>query len=144
MVEARVLDKLHAVQHALPAEIGLILTRGYEPGASRLGFLRTRFRALGIHAFRLLYPGRRDEIAHIFGSNGHDADGTHIDVSFRLHDRRVRLLPLGVFTPPGWQRRRMRQYSPSLEQIQGTLVRHGFRIHCNATESLQIHCDLVE
>lgn len=37
-----------------------------------------------------------------FGANGHDIDGRHIDVSVVLHGKRLRLLPLGVFTPPRW------------------------------------------
>jgi hypothetical protein len=142
-VDAHVLDKLQAIQAALPAGICLILTRGYEPRASGLGLARRQFRALGIRAFRLLYPARRDELADIFGSNGHDVDGTHIDVSFSLNGRRVRMLPLGVFTPPFWQQRRVRHCASALAQIQGELMRHGFQIHSNATESLQIHCDLA-
>ncbi|UTV56673.1 hypothetical protein [Burkholderia arboris] len=142
-VEARVLGKLQAIQAELPAEIDLILTRGYEPRASGLGVARRGFRALGMGLFRLLYPTRGNELVDIFGSNGHDVDGTHIDVSFGLKGRRVRLLPLGVFTPPFWQRHRMRRCDSSLAQIQSALVRQGFQIHRNATERLQIHCDLV-
>jgi len=142
-VDERVLGKLQAIQAELPAELDLILTRGYEPPTSGLGHARRRFRALGIGMFRVLYPDRRNELADIFGSNGHDIDGTHIDVSFSLNGRRVRMLPLGVFTPPFWQQRRVRQCASALAQIQAALMRHGFQIHRNATESLQIHCDLV-
>lgn len=142
-VDAHVLGKLQAIQTGLPVGISLILTRGFEPRASGLGFARRQFRALGIATFRLLYPARRDELADIFGSNGHDVDGTHIDVSFTLNGRRVRMLPLGVFTPPFWQRRRVRRCASALAQIQAALMRHGFQIHRNATESLQIHCDLA-
>ncbi|VWC75937.1 hypothetical protein BLA18110_02373 [Burkholderia lata] len=143
-VDASVMGKLQTIQTELPAGITLILTRGYEPRASGLGFARRQFRALGIGAFGLLYPARRDELADIFGSNGHDVDGTHIDVSFSSNGRRVRMLPLGVFTPPFWQRRRVRRCASALAQIQAALRRHGFQIHRNATESLQIHCDLVQ
>ncbi len=142
-VDARVLVKLQAIQAELPEQVNLILTRGYEPQSSGLGFARRRFRALGIGVFRLLYPARRDELVDIFGSNGHDVDGTHIDVSFELNGRRVRMLPLGVFTPPFWQRRRVRQCASVLAQIHAALIRQGFQIHRNATESLQIHCDLT-
>ncbi|WP_230942356.1 hypothetical protein [Burkholderia stagnalis] len=142
-VDERVLGKLQAIQAELPAELDLILTRGYEPPTSGLGHARRRFRALGIGMFRVLYPDRRNELADIFGSNGHDIDGTHIDVSFSLNGRRVRMLPLGVFTPPFWQRRRMRRCAPALAQINSALIRQGFRIHSNPTESLQIHCDLT-
>lgn len=37
-VDAHVLSKLQAIQTELPAGINLILTRGYEPRASGLGF----------------------------------------------------------------------------------------------------------
>lgn len=143
-VDARVLGKLQTIQTELPEEITLILTRGYEPQASRLGFARSRFRAIGISMFRLLYPARRDELVDIFGSNGHDVDGTHVDVSFRLNGRRVRMLPLGVFTPPFWQRRRVRRYASALVEINSALIRQGFQIHHNTTEKLQIHCDLIQ
>ncbi|VWD26813.1 hypothetical protein [Burkholderia lata] len=142
-VDAYVMGKLQAIQTELPVGINLILTRGYEPRASGLGFARRQFRALGIGTFRLLYPARRNELADIFGSNGHDVDGTHIDVSFSLNGRRVRMLPLGVFTPPFWQQHRVQRCASALAQIQAALRRHGFQIHRNATESLQIHCDLA-
>jgi hypothetical protein len=142
-VDAQVLGKLQAIQAELPAEISLILTRGYEPRASSLGLGRSQFRALGICVFLLVYPARRGELADIFGSNGHDVDGTHIDVSFSLNGRRVRMLPLGVFTPSFWQRRRVRRCASALAQINSALMRQGFQIHHNATERLQIHCDLA-
>lgn len=143
VVDARVVDRLRAAQAALPDTIELVLTRAYEPASSTLGCARNGFRALGIALFRVLYPARRDEVADIFGGNGHDVDGTHVDVSFRVAGRRMRLLPLGVFTPPGWQRRRARRCQPDLERVKAALAAHGFRIHRNATESLQIHCDLI-
>lgn len=142
-VDARALSRLQAIQRELPLEIALILTRGFEPRASGLGFARRQFRALGIGVFRLLYPTRHDELVDIFGSNGHDVDGTHVDVSFRLHGRRVRMLPLGVFTPPSWQRRRMQRCASALALVKSALVGQGFSIHHNETESLQIHCDLI-
>jgi hypothetical protein len=142
-VDADVLDRLRAVQAQLPATIELVLTRGFEPRSSTLGFARDGFRAVGVAMFRLLYPARRDEIADIFGANGHDVDGTHVDVSLRLDGRRMRMLPLGVFTPPGWQRRRAGRCGPALELVRAALAAHGFRIHSNPTESLQIHCDLI-
>lgn len=142
-VNALALKRLQTIQAKLPAEIGLILTRGYEPQASSLGFTRKQFRALGIGMFRLLYRGRRNEIADIFGSNGHDVDGTHIDVSFRQNGRRVRMLPLGVFTPLVWQQHARQRFTSVLPQIHAALIQEGFLIHSNATESLQIHCDLI-
>ncbi|WP_217426959.1 hypothetical protein [Pandoraea pneumonica] len=142
-VDAHALSKLQAIQSEMPPEITLILTRGFEPKASSLGLARRQFRSLGIAVFRLIYPTRHDELADIFGSNGHDVDGTHVDVSFRLNGRRVRMLPLGVFTPPSWQRRRMERCAAALALVKSALVSHGFSIHHNATESLQIHCDWV-
>ena len=142
-VDSGVLDKLQTIQARLPEHISLILTRGYEQRGSRLGFARKQFRALGIRAFRLVYSGRHNEIAAIFGSNGHDIDGTHIDISLRLSGRRVRLLPLGVFTPLFWQKHRVARFSDPLNQVKDALIHEGFRIHSNSTESLQIHCDLM-
>ncbi|WP_150621074.1 hypothetical protein [Pandoraea horticolens] len=142
-VDAVVLSKLQSIQAQLPSEITLILTRGYEPRASHLGFVRMWFRTLGIGVFRRLYPDRQHEIADIFGSNGHDVDGTHIDVSFCLNGRRIRMLPLGVFTPSSWQHRRVQRYASPLNFILTSLKRNGFRVHHNETESLQIHCDLI-
>ncbi|PRC92527.1 hypothetical protein S2091_2902 [Solimicrobium silvestre] len=142
-IDSQVLSKLQTIQAKLPAEIGLILTRGYERRASSLGFTRIHFRALGVRLFCLLYPGRRTEIMDIFGSNGHDIDGTHVDVSFLINGRRMRMLPLGVFTPLFWQQHRTRKCAVSLAQIQAALREEGFQIHRNATESLQIHCDYI-
>lgn len=133
---------LLAVQASLPSHVGLILTRGYEPRASELGKARNSFRRVGIWLFGLLYPGRKDEIPDIFGSNGHDVDGTHIDISIRVHGRRIRLLPLSVFTPSAWQHRRIQKYHAALLTVQIALQEHGFQLHRNPTESLQIHCDL--
>lgn len=140
-VDITVLNKLQYIQTQLPAEIGLILTRGFEPKEAALGGARKLFRWLGIRVFRLCYPGRQSEVADIFGSNSHDRDGTHIDISFRLNGRRVRMLPLGVFTPSMWQRHRIARYATPLAQIYEALRQEGFQIHGNATESLQIHCD---
>ncbi|MGL6072180.1 hypothetical protein [Craterilacuibacter sp.] len=142
-VDLKALDRLQRVQTKLPQHISLILTRGYEKKASRLGLARKQFRLLGIGAFRLFYSNRRNEIAAIFGSNGHDVDGMHVDVSLLLHGHRVRLLPLGVFTPLFWQQRRVARFSLPLSQVKQALINEGFRIHSNPTESLQIHCDLA-
>lgn len=136
-------ERLRTVQLALPASVRLIVTRGYEPGASRLGVARRLFRATGIRLFGALFRTRRGEIADIFGANRHDTDGTHIDVSIRLDERRLRFLPLGVFTPIGLQDRRTAKNKAVLEEIRTALTEAGFRIHRNRTESLQIHCDFV-
>lgn len=136
------LERLQAVQASLPREISLILTRGYEPPASSLGGLRKIARIAGIALFKTIYANRTNEIDDIFGANGHDVDGSHLDVSLAINGVRVRLLPLSVFTPMAWQQRRAAKCLPSLEIVKNALIQHGFSIHRNATESHQIHCDL--
>ncbi len=143
VIAPEALDQLQHVQAALPAGIGLILTRGYEPRSSRLGALRSLSRLAGIALFKFLYAARSDEIADIFGANGHDQDGTHLDISLAIDGKRIRLLPLSVFTPVSWQQRRVAHYAGQIALINSALIAHGFRIHRNATESHQIHCDLV-
>lgn len=142
-VDELALRKLAAAQATLPQGITLILTRGYEPKAARIGMARRQFRAVGTRVFRMCYPARTGEIADIFGSNGHDIDGTHIDVSFRVNGHRVRMLPLGVFTPPALQKRRAKRYAAALAAVNSALLEQGFRLHRNPTERLQIHCDLI-
>lgn len=137
------LERLQIVQADLPGEISLILTRGYEPRASSLGWLRKLSRITGIILFKFAYANRGDEVEDIFGSNGHDVDGTHLDVSLAVNGNRVRLLPLSVFTPTPWQNRRAEKYSRSIEIVKNALVNNGFSIHRNETESHQIHCDLA-
>ncbi|MEI7614408.1 MAG: hypothetical protein WCK63_16025 [Betaproteobacteria bacterium] len=134
---------MQIVQADLPGEISLILTRGYEPRASKLGWLRKLSRIIGIILFKFAYANRGDEVEDIFGSNGHDVDGTHLDVSLTVNGIRVRLLPLSVFTPISWQKRRAEKYSRPIEMVKNALVHNGFSIHRNETESHQIHCDLA-
>lgn len=136
-------ERLRTIQLTLPAAVRLIVTRGYEPGASRLGVARRLFRTIGIRLFGALFGTRRDEITDIFGANGHDEDGTHIDLSIRLNERRLRFLPFGVFTPISLQNRLTAKHETALEQVGIALKECGFRIHRNQTESLQIHCDFV-
>ncbi|MNI87709.1 hypothetical protein D3C73_1449310 [compost metagenome] len=98
-------------------------------------------RRLGIAVFRCCYRHRHDEIDAIFGANGHDLDGRHVDVSLVLHGQRLRLLPLGVFTPLRWQQQRVSRHADAVAAAKDALQRCGFDLHPNATESLQIHCD---
>lgn len=142
-VDRRAFARLQAVQATLPPDIQLILTRGYEPPRTSLDRLRRLSRLVGVGLFRLLYPARRFEIADIFGSNGHDADGTHIDVSIAIRGRRVRLLRLGVFTPRRWQQRAVEMHRRHVGLVKDALRTGGFALHRNETESLQIHCDLI-
>lgn len=143
LVSPVALERLQIVQADLPGEISLILTRGYEPRASKLGWLRKLSRIIGIILFKFAYANRGDEVEDIFGSNGHDVDGTHLDVSLTVNGIRVRLLPLSVFTPISWQKRRAEKYSRPIEMVKNALVHNGFSIHRNETESHQIHCDLA-
>lgn len=136
-------ERLLTAQDQLPAGIRLIVTRGYEPRASRLGISRKLFRAVGINFFRHVYKTRRNEVDEIFGTNGHDVDGNHIDVSVELNQHRLRFLPLGVFTSLAWQKRRTRKFEAELNKVKTALAGQGFCIHKNETESLQIHCDLL-
>lgn len=143
MISPVALDKLQIAQASLPNEISLILTRGYEPRTSKLGYLRKFSRMVGIGLFKFVYANRLDEVEDIFGANGHDQDGTHIDVSLAINGNRIRLLPLSVFTPLFWQNRRVEKYRPLVDTVKSTLIENGFRIHRNKTESHQIHCDLI-
>jgi len=143
LIDPAALASLVTMQANLPDEIDLIVTRGYEPGASSLGGLRRFSRKAGIFLFRLLYRNRGHEVDDIFGANGHDLDGTHVDISLAVNGRRIRLLPLSVFTPVSWQSRRVKKFLPLLNMVTAALVQNGFQIHRNGTESLQIHCDFV-
>ncbi len=142
-IDRRAWDRLGSVQQALPAGIQLILTRAYEPTGTRTSLVRRIARKTGVRLFGLLYRSRASEIDDIFGANGHDRDGTHVDISISLHGRRLRLLPLGVFTPIRWQNRLTDKYLPAVRSVQSQLINHGFKPHRNKTESLQMHCDLV-
>lgn len=136
----------HALQCAaamLPDGVQLILTRGYEPKRSRLGRLRILFRSGGILAFKILFPHRRNEIGPIFGANGHDIDGTHIDVSIEENGKRLRFLPLGVFTPIRVQGILYNKHAKIVDSVRAALIASGFLIHPNHTESFQIHCDFI-
>ncbi len=140
-IDQGVWEHLLDTQRALPACIRLIVTRAYEPRSSRLAIARTLFRRIGSCLFATLYCSRRNEIRDIFDANGHDIDGTHVDVSIRLDGRRLRFLPLGVFTPGWLQKRNEASFYRELECVKSALRNKGFHIHQNPTESLQIHCD---
>ncbi|MDR2327696.1 MAG: hypothetical protein LBE51_20120 [Acidovorax sp.] len=142
-VDPDVFIRLQQIQAKLPAEVQLILTRGYEQPHSSLGMLRRIFRQLGIRIFTALYPARKSEVYDIFGPNGHDVDGTHIDVSMAIKGRRIRFLRLGVFTPLSWQKQAIKNNFPYMEMVKNALRAADFEIHKNETESNQIHCDLI-
>ncbi|MCO7462866.1 hypothetical protein ACQ5SB_03490 [Stenotrophomonas geniculata] len=140
-IETEVLQRLLDAQSLLPAELRLLLTRGFEPSHSHLGGFRRLVRRFGITLFRACYPQRHDEVDAIFGANGHDIDGCHVDVSLVLRGKRLRLLPLGVFTPLRWQHRRVTRHAEAVTRVKRSLQHCGFVLHHNPTESLQIHCD---
>jgi hypothetical protein len=143
VIDRRAWEALKQVHAALPKGVCLVITRAYEPPGTQLSAARGVFRWLGIHLFRLCYAQRINEIEDLFGANGHHTEGTHVDISIKLDGRRLRFLPLGVFTPEAWQRRRVKPVRPVLEMINKALLKAGFTIHRNPTESLQIHCDLI-
>ncbi|HEL2978263.1 TPA: hypothetical protein UMB92_001087 [Stenotrophomonas maltophilia] len=142
-MEAEVLQSLLDTQALLPTELRLLVTRGFESRHSHLGAFRRAVRRLGIAVFRACYPQRRDEVDAIFGANGHDIDGRHVDVSLMLRGQRLRLLPLGVFTPPRWQAHRVNRHAEAIALVKHSLQHCGFQLHHNPTESLQIHCDYL-
>ncbi|NBF03999.1 hypothetical protein GV819_17065 [Pseudomonas sp. Fl5BN2] len=141
LMEREVFLQLVEVQSRLPRSVQLLVTRGYENRSSYLGFFRSLSRWLGIKLFCLCYPQRKHELEDIFGSNGHDVDGSHVDVSIVLNGKRLRFLPLGVFTSLVCQERLKARYSAVVDEVKETLRQCGFEIHRNHTESLQIHCD---
>lgn len=134
--------RLQLAQAKLPPAIELIITRAFEPPGTGLTQLRTCSRWMGIQLFSSVYAHRKSEVSDIFGANGHDRDGTHVDVSILLNGRRVRLLPLSVFTPDWLQNARVKKYQETIDQVFRVLNEVGFDLHRNRTESLQIHCDL--
>lgn len=142
-IDPATLNALLAVQRTLPAPIRLVLTRAYEQRSSTPGGVRKAMRILGRRMFVALYPGRRDELEDIFCTNGHDEDGTHVDVGIAIDGTRLQFLPLGVFTPLSVQRRRSARLYDTLAMVKAALASQGFRIHRNGTESLQIHCDYL-
>lgn len=134
--------QLQLAQSKLPREIDLIITRAFEPLGTGLTALRSFSRWLGIQLFSSIYANRKSEVSDIFGANGHDLDGTHVDISIRLDGRRIRLLPMSVFTPDWLQNARVKKYQATIDQVFRVLNEVGFDLHRNRTESLQIHCDL--
>ena len=129
---------IQRAQNQLPSDLTLVLIRGYT-GRS---FVRTILRKIGSLLFFVIYPARRHEIADIFGANGHDQDGNHLDVGIAIRGRKLNFLPLHVFTPRSIQLRRRAQHLDKLLVVCHALRSEGFDLHRNATESLQIHVDL--
>lgn len=141
LIEQNTFIKMNEAQSMLPPSIRLIIVRGYESKSSNLGFFRILSRWLGIRVFCTLYPERKSEVSDIFGSNGHDVDGTHVDVSIALNEKRLRFLPFGVFTSLTRQKTVAAEHLVVINMVKDALRQCGFEIHKNQTESMQIHCD---
>jgi hypothetical protein len=143
-IAPQALEALQAAQGLLGNDVKLVLTRGFENSGCVLRALHRVGRLLGAILFRIVYPGRASEIKDIFCPNGHDLDGTHIDVSVIAKGQLKRLLPFGVFTSRQHAAKIRDSEKAWLPQVYKALEQCGFRIHPNLTESLQIHCDLMQ
>lgn len=141
LIEQNTFNKMVETQSMLPPSVRLLIVRGYESKSSNLGVFRLLSRWFGVRLFCTLYPKRKNEVTDIFGSNGHDVDGTHVDVSVVLNGKRLRFLPFGVFTSLTRQEAVAAQHLVVINKVKDALRQCGFEIHQNQTESMQIHCD---
>lgn len=139
-ISSESLERVCLAQSLLPSNLQLVLTRGFESSGILRDSIRYFMRYLGAFLFKLLYPSRKDEVKEIFGSNGHDYDGNHIDVSVLKDDELLRFLPLSVFTPLSVASKQ--DHSETLDIVWRSLTTAGFSIHGNPGEARQIHCDL--
>ncbi len=122
----------------------LILTRGYESRGTFIRVMHQLARIIGSTLFCLVYPHRAREAHSIFSPNGHDQSGDCVDVGVLYNDDVLRLLPLGVFTPLWLIKSIARTHQRELSMVADALQKAGFTIHGNATEALQIHCEMHE
>ena len=122
--------------------LALVLTRGFESRGRLIRVGHYLARTIGMVLFGLVYPHRLREIRAIFSPNGHDRAGDCIDVGLVDRGHMLNLLPLGVFTPLWLIRKNKRAYQRELQQTWSALEAAGFVIHANATEAMQIHCEL--
>lgn len=136
-------SRLQQAQEKLDPSVQLVITRGFEPGNWIVRRLHLLMRRIGSIVFLLLYPGRAEEIPAIFSANGHDTDGTHVDIAIKLNGKLLNLLPMGVLTPASHLAATETEYSSILAGVRNTLSSLGFKTHTNQTEALQIHCDLI-
>jgi hypothetical protein len=139
LISRQALAALCAAQDALPEHVQLVLTRGFEKETRTLFLLR----AIGKILFQIAFSRRRSEASAIFGHNGHSSNGDHVDLAVEVNSTKLNLLPCGVFTPHGLLCKIEEKHSAVLKDVRAALCRAGFAIHMNATESLQIHCDLM-
>jgi hypothetical protein len=140
-LDAIIFNRLQAIQKALPQEIRIILTRGYENPNSALGFTRRVLRFTGSILFSLIYPYRFKEIPEIFTSNGHDKDGTHVDISLTVNSIRTNWLPYGVFTSPKIVTKVEKENETLISLIENKIMAMGGSLHRNRLERLQMHID---
>jgi hypothetical protein len=130
--------RLCEAQAVLPEAMQIVLTRGYQPE----GIGSHCVRHVSGSLFTVLYPSRRSERYAIFGHNGHATSGNHVDLSLRLNGVGLNLLPVGAFTPMSIVSLNKWRFYSQLRILSAALASAGFVVHDNATESLQIHCDL--
>ncbi|MGE8253680.1 hypothetical protein [Stenotrophomonas maltophilia] len=140
-LEEEVLQRLLDAQALLPAELGLPVTRGFEPSHRRLGSFRRGARWLGIAVLRACYPQRHDEVDAIFRRQR----PRHRWPSYRCLGGIARQAAAAAATGrvhpaalAGSSHRPPRQ-SDRLREAQPPAMR--FRAAHNPTEALQIHCD---
>jgi hypothetical protein len=98
---------------------------------------------VGALLFRLLYPSRANQAPEIFSPNGHDTDGTHVDVAVEVSGTVQKLLPFGVFSTSNQVANIAKREEALLSRVYAALHFVGFRVHSNPTEALQIHCDMA-
>ncbi len=135
--------RLQQAQDRLGVTAQLVITRAFEPGNFILRRLHSLMRTIGAICFVMRYPQRSSEVPAIFSANGHDKDGTHVDIAIIHNGKLLRLLPRSVLTHATTIAAIEAKHSKLLEAVRTSLREVGFRIHSNQTEALQIHCDLM-
>lgn len=142
-VDEFVFNKLQEIQKSLPQEVLIILTRGYEDPESALGYSRRILRFIGSNLFSIIYPNRNREIIEIFTPNGHDKNGTHVDISLTVHSIKTNWLPYGVFTSPKIIAKVEKENEKLISLIENKIMAMGGRLHHNRLERLQMHVDFT-
>lgn len=104
-------------------------------------YSRKVLRFIGSCLFSIIYTSRRHEINEIFPPNGHDKDGTHIDISLRILYKKTNWLPYGVFTPPSMVANIEKKNEVLIAQIEDRITAMGGSLHRNRLERLQMHVD---
>ena len=110
-------SRLQHAQEKLGQTAQIFITRGFEPGNFIIKRLHSLMRKLGAFIFVLRYPRRLSEVSSIFSSNGHDKDGTHVDIAVSQNGKLLNLLPSGVLTHAATIVDIERRYSDILEVV---------------------------